>query len=172
MNNYFPIQYKEDLAVQKELKKDCICRRVIDEFLKAEEPLLIDLKQFYLFNFYLNLFDEVISEHFPEHHQVWQEHSLPFIYYKCTNERYILSWARFLVRKKYKGVSLRVTGKDYIESNVIFLDYANSILAEDIFKGLEIEAIQEAVAADDKYHDVISSIINKPTWMKRMKLKR
>ena len=161
MNNYFPAQYKQDLAIQEELKKDCICGRVIDEFLKAEEPLLIDLKQFYLFNFYLNLFDEVISEHFPEHHQSWQERSLSFIYYKCSYEKGLLSWTRFLIRKKYRGIPTKVTGKDYMESKIIFLDYANSIFKEEIFEGLQLEDVRESVATGDKYHDVISLMIKK-----------
>lgn len=154
---YFPEQYKQDLETYKGASQsECVCGRVIDDLIKNTDVDFHDLKFFFIYTFYLNLYDEVISSKFSDLLEVLITKTPERINYICTYNQNIISWHRFLKGKKYQNKSLTVTGRDYVSEGKKFISFLKTVPEINS----ELENIHQSIINDEKYHSVIHQLIN------------
>jgi hypothetical protein len=157
---YFLKQYQEDLETYKNIaQSECVCGRVIDDLIKNSNADFHNLKLFFIYTFYLNLYHELILEDFSDLLEPWTTNIPKHVDYDCTYNQNIISWHRFLKGKKYQNQLLTVTGKDYINEGKEFISFLKTIPEID----KEVENIHQSIINEEKYHSVIHQLINQLT---------
>ena len=163
---YFPGHYNHDLELYRQ-HASCFCGRATNKVIKTEGIPFHDLKQFFLYSFFVNLYHEVIDLEFSDLLEIWKQHLPEHIDYQCTYNQSLFLWHRFLRRKSYRGTKLILKGSDYLQEIVIFQKYLKTIPS--IAKHLD--DIHQAMLKNESesYIKVIHELITQSNQLHRWK---
>lgn len=149
--NYFPENYLKDLSHFESLGVgDHLCGRTYSELFKNTDKLeFVNLNNFIICLYELNLINQVIFSHFKSDFSLWKEVAPKMIDNRCTYISHPIDILTFAEKEsKNAGNPIIFTHQEILSWDLHFKKYIEKLCKENHFETLSPEKLFEAIKND------------------------